>query len=224
MKFCILIPVYNEALAIKDLVKILKKQAYDIIVLDDGSQDNSGDLAKEAGAIVLYNKEKSGKGATLQRGFNYAVKEGYDGVLAMDGDGQHDPSDVENFFKYAKENPNQIITGNRMQNHQGMPIVRYLTNWFMSALISLACRQSIPDTQCGYRYIGCSILKKIQLQCTDFEIETEILMKAAKKGFPIISVPVQTIYRNEKSKINPFKDTIRFFIYFIKEIFEKNGE
>ena len=224
MKFCILIPVYNEAQTIGRLVNILKKQEYDIIVLDDGSQDNSGHLAEEAGAIVLYNKEKSGKGATLQRGFNYALKKGYDGVLTMDGDGQHDPLDVENFFKQAKENPNQIITGNRMQNHQGMPIVRYLTNRFMSGLISFACRQSILDTQCGYRYIGCHILKRIPLQCTGFEIETEILMKASKKGFPIISIPIQTIYRNEKSKINPLKDTIRFFIYFVKEIFEKNGE
>ena len=91
----------------------------------------------------------------------------------------------------------------------------------MSSLISFACRNSIADTQCGYRYINCDILKQIQFSSDDFEIETEILMKAAKKGYPIYSVPIKTIYRDEKSKIHPFKDTIRFVNYFIKEIFSK---
>ncbi|MCK5179213.1 MAG: hypothetical protein KAR32_06750, partial [Candidatus Omnitrophica bacterium] len=103
-------------------------------------------------------------------------------------------------------------------NSKGMPFIRYCTNRFMSWLISLACGQSIADTQCGYRYIHCEILKQLDLTSRDFEIETEILMKACQKGFKVLNVPIKTIYRNEESKINPFKDTIRFFTYFIKEI------
>ncbi len=224
MKFCILIPAHNEAQTIGSLVEVLKEQGQDVIVIDDGSRDNSGEIAKNKGAFVIQNKEKRGKGASLQRGFDYALNGGYAGVLTMDGDGQHDPSDVENFFERARKNQEQIVAGNRMCNHKGMPLVRYLTNRFMSFLISLACRQSIADTQCGYRYISCAILRKIRLTCRDFEIETEILMKASKKGFLITSVPVKTIYCNEKSKINPFKDTVRFFVYFMREIFGKYGE
>jgi len=221
MKFCILIPAHNEANTIGALVRALKEKQYDVVVIDDGSQDGSGQIAEGQGAVVISNTKKSGKGASLQNGFDYALKKGYDGVLAMDGDGQHDPQDVENFFEHARKNQEQVITGNRMHNPKGMPMVRYLTNCFMSFLISLVCRQSIPDTQCGYRYISCNVLRQIPLTCRDFEIETEILMKAAKKGFHIESIPVKTIYRNEKSKINPFKDTIRFFSYFIREVFWK---
>ncbi|MCK5260152.1 MAG: hypothetical protein KAJ70_03740, partial [Candidatus Omnitrophica bacterium] len=122
-----------------------------------------------------------------------------------------------------EKNKLSVIVGNRMANAKGMPFVRYCTNHFMSRLISLACGQSIVDTQCGYRYIHCDILKAIDLISRDFEIETEILMKACQKGFKVRNVPIKTIYRNEESKINPFKDTIRFFTYFIKEICSRRG-
>ena len=85
-------------------------------------------------------------------------------------------------------------------------------------LISFVCKQSIPDTQCGYRYIRCNVLRELCLTCNEFEIETEILMKACKKNFAVFSIPIKTIYSNEVSQINPFRDTVRFFVYFIREL------
>ena len=87
----------------------------------------------------------------------------------------------------------------------------------MSGLISSVCRQRIPDSQCGYRYIAAPILRKISLLSSDFEIESEVLIQASKNGFKIYSVPIKTIYRGECSKINPIIDTFRFIVYIIRE-------
>ena len=219
MKICILIPVLNESKSIGSIIEILKAQGFDIVVVDDGSTDGSGGIASQKGAVVLRNEHRQGKGASLQKGFDYIASRHYEGVITMDGDGQHDIADIGKFVEMAVRYKTCVITGDRMTSAKGMPLVRYLTNRFMSVLISWACRQSIPDTQCGYRYISCDILRQIHFYSQAYEIETEILMKSSKKGFKIYSVPVKTIYRGEKSHINPLRDTFRFIIYFVKEIF-----
>jgi glycosyltransferase involved in cell wall biosynthesis len=221
MNICIIIPANNEACTIGFLVESLSKKGFDVIVIDDGSKDETGVIAQEKGAIVLRHDEKKGKGSALREGFRYAVERDYDAVIMMDGDGQHDVGGVDRFLIEAEKNKHSVIVGNRMVNSKGMPFIRFCTNRFMSWLISLACGQSISDTQCGYRYIHCDVLKQIDLTSRDFEIETEILMKVCQKGFKVANVPIKTIYRNEESKINPFKDAIRFFTYFIKEIFSR---
>ena len=217
-KICVLIPVLNEALAIGAVASSLRAKNLDVVVVDDGSTDDSGAIARQNGATVIRHEIKNGKGQSLRDGFRYILEHGYDGVITMDGDGQHDAADIEQFLRLAAKERPGIIVGNRMAMPQGMPCVRYLTNRFMSSLISRACGQRIPDTQCGYRYIDSAVLRAVPLACDDFEIETEMLMKSAKRGFRIDSVPVMTIYRGEESKIHPWKDTIRFITYFIKEI------
>ncbi len=218
MNICIVIPANNESYTIGYLVESLSRKGFDVLVIDDGSVDETGIIAQEKGAIVLRHDEKQGKGYSLREGFRYAIERGYDAVIMMDGDGQHDVGGIDRFLIEAEKNKLSVIVGNRMANAKGMPAVRYCTNRFMSRLISLACGQLIMDTQCGYRYIHCDILKELDLTSRDFQIETEILMKACRKGFKVRNVPIKTIYRNEESKINPFKDTIRFFAYFIKEV------
>lgn len=217
MKLCVIIPVHNEGEEIGSLVESIKRKNIDVVVIDDGSSDNSGVIAQEKGAIVLRNEEKQGKGLTLQRGFQYALVHHYDGVITMDGDGQHDVHDLDTFFVEIKKEPGRLITGTRMGDSRGMPFIRFLTNYLMSSLISAICHQKIPDSQCGYRYLNMKILRDIQLNSHDFEIETEVLVEASKRGYKISSVPIKTIYRNEKSKINPLKDTIRFLKYLVRE-------
>ncbi len=219
MKICVVVPAHNEGQTIADVVAGVRKKGLDIVVIDDGSEDSSGPAAREAGATVLVNQEKQGKGKALQRGFQFALEKGYDGVITMDGDGQHAVSDLDAFLQQVAQCPGGVVTGTRMGDCRGMPVIRYLTNGFMSWLISQICRQRIPDSQCGYRYISRTVLEDIRLSAKDFEIETEVLVKASKKGHKISSVPVQTIYRNEKSKINPLKDTWRFFVYILRESF-----
>lgn len=217
-KVCVLIPVFNEAQAIAAVVRSVRGRNLDVVVVDDGSTDDSGTFAREAGAVVIRHAAKQGKGNSLRDGFRHILQHDYEAVITMDGDGQHDSGDIDQFLRRAQERRCGIIVGNRMANPAGMPLVRYWTNRLMSLLISLACRQHIPDTQCGYRYIDRRVLEDVPLSCDDFEIETEMLMKAAKQGVRIDSVPVITIYRDEESKIHPLKDTIRFIRYFGKEI------
>jgi len=222
MKIAIVIPAHNEAQNIGPLVESVRALGYDCIVIDDGSVDRTNAVAVQAGAVVLKTSVKSGKGTALKIGFDYVLKSGYEALIAMDGDGQHSPSDIAAFVACYKNTHADIISGNRMQNSKGMPLVRLLTNRFMSWLISFFCHQNIPDTQCGFRLIKTRVLESVKLECSDFEIETEVLIKASKKGFKIASVGIQTIYRDEVSKIQPVRDTFRFIAYLWRELMRKN--
>jgi len=222
MKIAILIPAHNEAQTIGPLVEAVRALGYDCIVINDGSMDKTEELANKAGAVVLRTESKRGKGNALKVGFEYIMRNSYEALIAMDGDGQHSPSDIAAFVACYQKTNADIISGNRMLNPKGMPIVRLATNHFMSWLISIFCRQHIPDTQCGFRLIKTKVLENIRLESSDFEIETEVLIKASKKGFKIASVGIQTIYSNEVSKIQPVRDTLRFIAYLWRELFRKN--
>lgn len=219
MKICVLIPTYNESAAIGAVVQKVREKGFDVLVVDDGSSDGSADIARNSGALVLVNAKNHGKGYSLQRGFDYIISRDYDALITMDGDGQHAPEDLGKFVELFEQKHPDVICGNRMRNPKGMPGVRFVTNKVMSGLISLVCRQKIYDTQCGYRLIKTDVLRNIQLSSAAFEIESEVLIKASKKRYRIASVFIQTIYSNERSKINPFFDTVRFFVYIVREMF-----
>lgn len=222
MKTAIVIPAHNEASNIGPLVEAVRGLGYDCVVIDDGSADKTAELAEQAHAIVLKTQVKSGKGKALKTGFDYVMNNGYEALIVMDGDGQHAPSDIAAFVSCCQSTGADIVSGNRLNNPQGMPLVRLATNRFMSLLISLFCHQHIPDTQCGFRLIRTNVLRAIKLESSDFEIETEVLIKASKKGFKITSVDIQTIYGDEVSKIRPVRDTLRFIAYLWRELWRKN--
>ena len=220
MKTLVAIPAHNEARTIADLVMNIIELGHDVIVIDDGSIDETAILAKTQGAQVISTHQKSGKGNALRLAFAYAVKHDYEVVITLDGDGQHSPPDISHFLESYQKSHADIVNGNRMENPLGMPLVRKWTNRFMSWLISMICKQRILDTQCGFRLISTKVLAAVDLTCNSFEIETEILIKASKKGFRITSVPIQTIYRDEVSKIQPVRDTLRFIRYISIEMFK----
>ena len=213
MNIAVVIPAHNEAASIGPLTASVRALGHDVIVVDDGSSDNTAALAAAEGAVVIGTGKRGGKGNALRAGFDHALKYGYGAVIAMDGDGQHDPADIRSFVACFEKTGAHIINGNRMHDPKDMPPLRLATNAFMSWMISLICCQQIKDTQCGFRLIAADVLKNVQLECSDFEIETELLVKAGRKGFKIASVNIQSIYRNEKSKIKPMRDTLRFIRY-----------
>ncbi len=219
MRIVVIIPAHNEAKMIGDLVKEVLGLGYDVIVVDDGSIDDTAILAKIQGAHVISTHKKGGKGNALRLAFSVALEKDYEAVITLDGDGQHAPSDLANFLESYHKSHADIINGDRMQNPKGMPLVRRLTNGFMSWIISRICGQRVSDTQCGFRLITTKVLRSIELKCNDFEIETEMLVRSSKKGFRISSVGIQTIYGDEVSKIHPMRDTLRFICYIGKEIF-----
>lgn len=217
MNGCVLIPTFNESKVIFDLVTKLKKYQLKIIVIDDGSSDDTKSLVLQAGAEVIVHSRNMGKGASLRSGFKRSVKENFDFTIVMDGDGQHHPDDVGLFLDTFKEGNVDLLIGNRMDNADTMPYPRWLTNKLMSMLISSICKQYIPDTQCGFRLIRNSILKDMVIATSNYEIESEMLIEAAKKKYRIASVSIRTIYEGQDSQINPIVDTIRFFKFLLKD-------
>jgi glycosyltransferase involved in cell wall biosynthesis len=218
MKTCVIIPTYNEAKTIGELVSQVRSQNMDVVVVDDGSQDNTFEIAQSRGATILRNEINQGKGASLIKGFRYALEKGFDAIVTMDGDGQHLSEEIPYFMRLAKYSDSGIFVGNRMSRPKTMPWPRLLTNKFMSYLISKITKQKIPDTQCGFRLIKKAVLEKLDLKTCKYETESEILIKGARLGFKIESVPIKTIYEGEKSQINPFVDTLRFIRYILQEI------
>lgn len=218
MRLCVIIPTFNEAKAIPLLIKQVRSLGFDLLVIDDGSTDNTARLAESNGAVVLRNTKNSGKGASLIKGFDYALRNDFDAAIAMDGDGQHDPNDIANFISAADNSTAQILIGNRMLAVKTMPFIRFATNRLMSWIISNIIHQNVPDTQCGFRLIKKEALRKIKLQSVNYEIETELLIKAARAGFKIDSVAIKTIYKGQKSRINPYIDTLRFIKFIISSL------
>jgi glycosyltransferase involved in cell wall biosynthesis len=218
MKTCVVIPTHNESKAIGEIIKQIRAQNLEVVVIDDGSRDNTPEIAEQYGATVLRNKDNLGKGASLIQGFGYALEKDCDAIITMDGDGQHLPEEIPFFLRLAKYSETGIFVGNRMSKPKSMPYTRLLTNKFMSWLISKVTKQKIPDTQCGFRLVKKEVLKSITLSTSKYEIESEMLIKAARHGFKIESVPIKALYGEEKSQINPFIDTLRFIRFIVKEL------
>ena len=217
MKTCILIPSYNCEATIGDVVKQIKETGLDVIVVDDGSSDNTEKYAAENGALVMRHVKNLGKGASLKEGFDFILRmTNFDSVIIMDGDGQHNPNDISKFISQETKTHDDIIVGNRMLLTKNMPFVRLITNKFMSTILSVMCGQRIPDTQCGFKLLSRRVLKELQLESNRYDLDSELLIKAAKRKFKISSVPIETIYRDEKSQIDPMKDTFRFITILFK--------
>ena len=224
MRTCVIIPAYNESKAIGPLISRIRALGLEVIIVDDGSSDLTGEIAGENAALVLRNGANIGKGASLIKGYKFALEKGFEAIISMDGDGQHSCDDIMFFINKAASG-SKVIIGNRMALTKGMPLLRILTNRFMSRLISLITKQYIPDTQCGFRLIRKEVLEKLNLSTSKYEIESEVLIKAARLGFKIDSIPVKTIYTGQKSQINPVIDTLRFLRYMFMELVweKKNG-
>lgn len=128
----------------------------------------------------------------------------------MDGDGQHAPADIPTFVASYERTRCPVILGNRMDSPDGMPLVRRLTNRFMSWTLSRRMGQRVPDTQCGFRLYRCEGFPVVSAESRRFDYDSEVLLLYADAGVRIGAVPVSVIYGEEKSKISPVKDTLRF--------------
>lgn len=208
-KIAVVIPCLNEAKEIFSLVTAVRKFLPNVIVFDDGSIDDTAALAAKAGAEVLRNKTSLGKGMVLNAGFKHARERGFQFTLAMDGDGQHAPSDIPKFLAAMERAP--LVIGNRMENCAQMPWLRRFVNRWMSQRLSQIAGKNLPDTQCGFRLVDLETWSRLDLRTSHFEIESELLLGFVAAGHAIEFVPIEVIYKNEQSKIHPVRDTIRWF-------------
>ncbi|MBI3324091.1 MAG: glycosyltransferase family 2 protein [Candidatus Omnitrophica bacterium] len=207
---CVVIPAYNAARTIGGLIGQLTGLGLEAVVVDDGSTDQTAGICVQAGARVISHVRNRGKGAALRTGFAVALQAGYDSVITMDSDGQHDPAEIPRLLEAADRSPSVIVIGQRRLSDPRMPIERRWTNRVMSAMISGAARQRIPDSQCGFRVIPCQFLASSDLSGRRYDFETELLLEAGRKGWSIASVPIRTIYDGHRSHIRPLVDGWRF--------------
>jgi glycosyltransferase involved in cell wall biosynthesis len=218
---CVLIPSYNEARTIGAIVKALRSRGLAAYVVDDGSSDRTAEIAAREGAVVMRHDRNKGKGASLREGFKRILEDGFGAVLVMDGDGQHSVDDIDAFFTAMRQTGADMVVGNRMGDTTSMPHSRIATNRFMSYVISKMAGQAVPDTQCGFRLVKRSVLENTDLGTSNYEIESELIVAPARKGFKIASVPIKTVYGSEESRINPVIDTLRFVIFVARHLWKR---
>jgi glycosyltransferase involved in cell wall biosynthesis len=188
-----------------------------IFAVNDGSTDDSYEVEKsETNANFIKHDKNYGKGKALRTGFEAALSLNYQFIITLDADLQHDPKNIPEFLE--KINHYDIVIGNRLKNIKSMPFQRRLSNRITSFLLMVKTGQNILDSQCGFRLYSSEVLKKTKTVFSGFEAESEILVKAARKGFNIGFVDIPTIYGNEKSKMRP----VQAIQGFIKVVLQRN--
>lgn len=206
------IPAYNEARHLADVVRRTRTQLDHVLVVDDGSTDETAAQARAAGAELIVHPENRGKGESIKAGLRYWLEHGFNWVIILDADGQHRPEEIRRMLDSAAQpNGAPLLIGNRMNDVSSMPLIRRLVNRYMSTKISNVCEQDIPDTQCGFRMIHRDLIPMVLTGTNRFDYETEMLILASRNRYRIGSVPITTVYSDEVSSIHPVRDTLRFF-------------
>ncbi len=197
------IPAYNESSSLRRVVSGVRPHVHRVYVVDDGSSDDVGPVD----AVVLRHERNRGKGAALRTGMSAALAAGFEAVVTLDGDGQHDPDAVPVLLEALSRA--DLVIGSRSRSGT-MPPSRKLSNGFSTVLVSLLLRRPIRDVHSGFRAYRASRLRSVEIRSRRFEVEVELLLKAAQSGWRIVHVPVPTLYGTERSKISPAMDTMRF--------------
>jgi glycosyltransferase involved in cell wall biosynthesis len=214
-KICVIIPAYNVAETIGDVVRGAFGYIRTVMVADDGSGDGTGEKALSAGAKVIFINRNRGKGNALKVLFKEAAKQGFTTVISMDGDGQHNPDEIPRLIHAHKENPGSIVVGSRMHSRENIPRARYNAMHVARFYISLAANQFIEDTQCGYRVYPLALIQRMVLTQEKYVTESEILIKAGDMGAAIKFVRIGAIYGEIHSNLRPVLDVSAITAYII---------
>lgn len=206
-KVAFVIPAYNEAqtisAVIKDLTKSLKNTNfnYQIVVVDDGSKDETAIEAKKAGAFVISHIINTGSGGATATGLSYANSGGFDIVATLDADGQHDPDDVIAGVNLIHKSGSDLLIGSRLIKPEGMSIIKQLGNKGLSFITYLLFGINITDSQSGMRVFSRQALDKLKWKTSGYEFCSEMLWRAKQQGLDIKEYPIKAIYTDySKSK------------------------
>jgi glycosyltransferase involved in cell wall biosynthesis len=204
-----LVPAYNEETHVAQVVLRIK-QHLPVLVVDDGSTDETAVRAEQAGAAVLRQSPNQGKGAALRTGFRHALEEDYDAVVTLDADEQHDPDEIPRFLKAYRERQGDLIIGAR--DFRQMPIVRRTSNSIGTVLFSWAIGAHMPDNQSGYRLVSRRLMEATaDSREMGFHFEVEQIVTCVVRGYRLDWVPIRTIYAGESSHVRPLEHVPNFF-------------
>lgn len=206
-----IIPALNAERTVRAVIEQARQQIEPVVVIDDGSSDRTGDVARAAGAIVLRHDVNRGKGAALKTGFAWARENGYDGVITLDADGQHLPSEIPKFLRQRETGGEDLIIGGRAHLFGQMLPRRRNANRFSAWCIAKCSGVTITDSQSGFRFYSARLIDGIQLRTDGFDMESEVIVRAGRRGFRIVTIPIDLGFVDglSTSHYKPLKDTLR---------------
>jgi glycosyltransferase involved in cell wall biosynthesis len=204
-----IIPALNEAGSIALVVEGLRGSVDHIIVVDDGSSDQTAERARAAGAEVIVHATNRGKGNAVRSGLARVFEGQFTHVLLLDGDMQHLPEEAAALVTHAIQTGADVVLGQRRFDRDRMPASRYHANRIGSRVLSWFVGVPVQDTQCGFRVFRVDALRPLHLNATKYEIETEMLVKVRRRGGRVEAVPVTAVYAGQQSKLRPVPDTTR---------------
>lgn len=214
-KVVIVIPAYNEAATVGEIIARCLQVAEAVVVVDDGSTDDTASVVSGYPVEFLRNDKNVGKAASLVRGMHCAVALGADIVATMDADGQHRPEDLAPLLDCAAAHPGCIVIGSRLHDREAFPPARYFGNRTADFWISWACGYRVEDSQSGFRLYPSSLLAELDIPHgpdRGFVFESEILIEAARRGVRSVSVAIPALYEGtlvRASHFRPFRDVLR---------------
>jgi glycosyltransferase involved in cell wall biosynthesis len=219
-RICILIPAYNAQNTLGGVLEKTRPLQIDTIVVNDGSSDETRRIAGEFGARILEHPFNLGKGGALRTGFRYALDKGYEIVITLDADGQHDPSEIPSLIRIFESVKPDFLIGSRAEEFGRMPFLRRFWNRLGARAVARLCHSDIRDSQSGYRVIRTEVLEEIELTTLRFEAELELLIKACKRGFGVLSVPINAhrIDGTKTSHFRPVADTWKVCKLFLRSL------
>lgn len=220
-RYCILIPCLNEERAIAHVVEDALALGLPVIVVDDGSDDRTPEIVGALPVTLLRHETRRGKGEGLRTGFREALRQGYDGVFTMDGDGQHLAADIPAMIVATEAHPGAIVIGARLLEREQQPTGRRRANAVADWGISWACGRPIADTQSGQRFYPRAALELVNLPAENFVFEAALLITACREhGIDVVSVPIASRYQGDfrLSHFSPVRDVTRITTYTIRQL------
>lgn len=203
------IPAYQAAATIGAVVRGVRRRLEHVIVVDDGSSDSTAEAAEREGARVERLPANGGKGVALRVGIERALALEPRALALLDADGQHDPDDLDALLAAWDAGTADLVIGARLADRDEIPTARFWTNYIGSRILSWMCGVELEDSQSGYRVISAPLARELGLASDGFAIESEMLIKAARRGARIAHVRVRTIYNAGGSHFRPLLDTFR---------------
>ena len=212
LHLCVVVPTYNNQKTLAEVIYDILKYTSNIIVVNDGSTDNTAEILKnflDKVCVVSYMPNR-GKGYALKSGFDKAEKLGYRGAVTIDSDGQHFASEIERFVEYAEKYPDALLLGQRTVEGD-MPSKNSFANKFSSFWFTVQTAYRFDDTQNGFRLYPLSAMKGLRSVSSRYEAELETLVRSAWKGISIVPVPTRVYYPPEGERVTHFRPGRDFF-------------
>jgi len=229
-KICVLIPAYNAAVTLEQLIRDLLPLTTQILVVDDGSSDETVKIARtfcDQGVAVIAHRQNRGKGAALQTGYAWVLKHDFDLLVTMDSDLQHLPDDLPGMVAILQRDQLDFMIGSRFKEKWKIPFFRRTGNRFSSWIASNFCRQKIQDSQCGFRLFrlpACvPVLRAVAYN--RFAVETEVILKISLAGLRTGFAPIRVVYPKSKTHQSYYRacgDTLIIFWLYTKEFYRRN--